>query len=348
MSTHQPIFDKKNIVVTGGAGFLGSHLCDVLVQRHKVICLDDFSSGREENIHHLLSHPDFEFVRHDISQPIDLENLKELKAFQVPFQGIQEIYHLASPSSPKDYTAHPVETLVTNAIGTKNALDMAKKFGARFLLISSGAIYGEPTEKTPFPENYWGYVDPVGVRSPYQEGKRFAEALTVAYRQRYNLDAKIVRLFNSYGPRMRIDDGRMIPEFIHAALRRQPIIIHGNADDTSTYCFVSDALEGITRMMQSHETGPMNIGHPEEYSVHQVAEKVAALAVGRPDIRLEPPLPYSSKQGVPSTRLARETLGWFPVVPLDEGLQRTIDYLRGVRQVGLETLGYDTLDSQKA
>ncbi len=319
---------------------MGSHLCDLLVKRHKVICIDNFSTGQEENIHHLLSHPDFEFVRHDLTDPLDLTMLKELKAFQVPFQGVQEIYHLASPSSPKDYTKLTIETLAANALGTKNVLDMAKQYGAKFLLLSSGSIYGEPSEKTPFPENYFGYVNSIGVRSPYQEGKRFAEALTVAYRTRFRLEAKIVRLFNTYGPRMRLDDGRMIPEFIAAAIRNQPVTIYGNRDDVSTYCYVSDALEGITRMMQSREPGPLNIGNPEEHTVGDVAQKVIGLTGAKSAIRFEPAMEYNSKQATPSIRQARESLGWFPVVPLDEGLKRTIEYMRGEREVGLNELGY--------
>lgn len=337
--TRQAPFSKKNIVVTGGAGFLGSHLCDALVVNHKVICIDDFSTGQEENIHHLLSNPNFEFVRHDLSEPIALEALKELRAFQVPFQGVQEIYHLASPSSPKDYTRLSVETLRANGLGTMHALDMAKQFGSKFVLLSSGAIYGEPVESTPFPENYWGYVDPIGVRSPYQEGKRFAEALTTAYRKRFQIDAKIVRLFNTYGPRMRIQDGRMIPEFIRSALQNEAITIHGHREDVSTFCYVSDALDGVMRLMQSRESGPLNIGNPDQFTVEQVAQKVIALTGTRPDIRYEPPLDYTSKQGIPSIRQAREILGWFPVVPLDEGLKRTVDYMRGTQQVSYSTLG---------
>ncbi|MEK7636854.1 MAG: GDP-mannose 4,6-dehydratase [Patescibacteria group bacterium] len=340
MATRSAAFEKKNIVITGGAGFLGSHLCDILVQRHKVICIDNFSTGDEQNIHHLLSNPNFEFVRHDMAEPIDLAALRELKAFQVPFQGVQEIYHLASPSSPKDYTRLTVETLLANALGTKNALDLTKQFSAKFLLVSSGSTYGEPVEKTPFPENYFGYVNPIGVRSPYQEGKRFAEALTVAYRTRFKLEAKIVRLFNTYGPRMRLNDGRMIPEFIGMAIKNLPIAIHGSKEDVATYCFVSDALEGLTRMMSSKEPGPINIGHPEEHTVGQIAEQVVALTGSRPDFRMEPPLPYDAKQATPSVRQARELLGWFPVVPLEEGLRRTIDYMRGLRQVGLASLGF--------
>jgi nucleoside-diphosphate-sugar epimerase len=339
MTVRQQFFEKKNIIVTGGAGFLGSHLCDVLVQKHKVICIDNFSSGREENIHHLLSNPNFEFIRHDISEPLQLEVLRELKAFQVPFQGIQEIYHLASPSSPKDYTNLTVETLLANALGTKHMLDVAKQYGAKFLLLSSGSVYGISTQRTPFPEQYWGYVDPVGVKSPYQEGKRYAEALTVAYRDRFNLEAKIVRLFNTFGPRMRLTDGRMIPEFIQAALQGLPITIHGDKTETSSFCYVTDALEGIVRMMQSKEVGPMNIGNAEEHRIEEVADMIIKLAKGRAEIRSELPLPYTMKQAIPSIRMAREALGWFPVVGLQEGLQRTIDYMRGGNQAYQYTEG---------
>jgi dTDP-glucose 4,6-dehydratase len=332
MTVRQQFFEKKNIIVTGGAGFLGSHLCDLLVQKHKVICIDNFSSGQEENIHHLLSNPNFEFIRHDVSEPLQLEVLRELKAFQVPFQGIQEIYHLASPSSPKDYTNLTVETLLVNGLGTKNMLDVAKQYGAKFLLLSSGSIYGISTQPTPFPEQYWGYVDPVGVKSPYQEGKRYAEALTVAYRARYQLDAKIVRLFNTYGPRMRLSDGRMIPEFIQAAINGMPITIHGDKNETSSFCYVSDALEGIVRMMQSKELGPMNIGNTEEHHIGDVADMIIKMAGGRPEVRNELPLPYTMKQAIPSIRMAREALGWFPVVGLEEGLKRTIDFMRGGSQ----------------
>jgi len=335
MTVRQQNFEKKNIIVTGGAGFVGSHLCDLLVQKHKVICIDNFATGLEENIHHLLSNPNFEFIRHDVTEPLQLDILRELKAFQVPFQGIQEIYHLASPSSPKDYTKLTIETLLTNAQGTKNMLDVAKQYGAKFMLVSSGAVYGISSQKTPFPEQYWGYVDPVGVKSPYQEGKRYAEALTVAYRDRFHLDAKIVRLFNTYGPRMRLSDGRMIPEFVQAAITSLPIIIHGDRQETSSFCYITDTLEGMVRMMQSKEMGPMNIGNTEEHTIESVAQLVIKLAGGRAEIRTEPPLPYTMKQAIPTIRQARESLGWFPVVGLDEGLRRTIEYLRGTQSLGM-------------
>lgn len=341
MTVRPQNFEKKNIIITGGAGFIGSHLCDVLVQKHKIICIDNFSTGQEENIHHLLSNPNFEFIRHDLTEPLDLNILRELKAFQVPFQGIQEVYHLASPASPKDYTKLTVETILANGLGTKHALDIAKTYGAKFLLLSSGAIYGTASEKTPFPENYFGYVDPVGRRSPYTEGKRYAEALTVAYRDRYKLEAKILRLFNTYGPRMRLSDGRVIPEFIAAATDGRPITIYGSRTDTSTFLFITDALEGIIRLMSSKELGPMNVGSPDEHTFEEVAKLVIQLANGRPEVREEPPLDYVLKQATPSIRLARETLGWFPVVKLSEGLKRTVDYLRGTRTFGMESIHFE-------
>ena len=334
-------FDKKNIVVTGGAGFIGSHLCDLLVQRHKVICIDNFSTGREENIHHLLSHPDFEFIRHDLTEPLDLTTLKELRAFQVPFQGVQEVYHLASPSAPKDYTRLSVETLLANAIGTQRALELTKQFNAKFLLVSSGSIYGEPTDPTPLPENYFGYVNPIGVRSPYQEGKRFAEALTVAYRERYKLEAKIVRLFNTYGPRMGPNDGRLISQLINLATGNQPLIIHGQKEDLTSYIYITDALEALTRMMASTELGPLNIGNPQTHTLYDVAQQIVILTGVRPDIRYEPATPVDSRQPIPVVRQARELLGWFPIVPLEEGLKRTIDYMLGLRRVGIESLSFN-------
>ncbi len=334
----KPIFDRKNILVTGGAGFVGSHLCDELIKHHKVICVDNFISGSEENINHLLKHPDFEFIRHDMSQLLDLEALPELKAFKVAFQGIQEIYNLASPTSPKDYNAYPMETLLANSFGTKYALDLAVKYGAKLTHVSTSAIYGEPLEQTPFPENYWGYVDPIGPRSPYNEGKRFAESLVTTYRKKHHLDVKIIRMFNTYGPRMRLTDGRMIPDFIRNALTNEPLVIYGTPDNRSTYCYITDTIEGLLRMMASNEYGPINIGNPQTHRIEDVARAVIQLVGSRSTIRYEAHLPYTARQGVPNIRLAKEKLGWFPVVSLDDGLRRTVDYMRGSRALTLEQL----------
>lgn len=337
MST-TPIFERKNILITGGAGFVGSHLCDELIKHHKIICVDTFITGSEENINHLLKHPDFEFIKHDISEPLDLESLPELKPFKVAFQGIQEIYNLACPTSPKDYNTYPIETLLANAFGTKFALDIAVKYGAKLLHVSTSAIYGEPLEATPFPENYWGYVDPIGPRSSYNEGKRFSESLVVNYRKKHHLDAKIVRMFNTYGPRMRLTDGRMIPDFIKNALANEQLLVYGAEDDRSTYCYISDMIEGLVRMMKASELGPINLGNPETHRITDVAKLVIKLTGSHSGIRYEPHLPYTAKQGVPNIRLAKEKLGWFPVVPLEDGLVRTIDYMRGSRALNLDTL----------
>jgi len=334
----KPIFERKNILVTGGAGFVGSHLCDELIKHHKVICVDTFITGGEENINHLLKHPDFEFIRHDMSEPLDLEALPELKPFKVAFQGIQEVYSLACPTSPKDYNTYPIETLLANAFGTKHALDIAVKYNAKFLHVSTSAIYGEPLESTPFPENYWGYIDPIGPRSAYNEGKRFAESLVMNYRKKHHVDAKITRMFNTFGPRMRLTDGRMIPDFIKNALANEPLVIYGQADDQSTYCYISDMIEGLIRMMKSGEAGPINLGNPETHRMSEVAEIVVRLTSSRSAVRYEPHLPYTARQGVPNIRLAKEKLGWFPVVPLEDGLVRTIDYMRGSKALNLDTL----------
>lgn len=335
---NKPIFDRKNILVTGGAGFIGSHLCDELIKKHKVICVDNFITGAEENINHLLRHPDFEFIKHDMSEPLDLETLPELKPFKVAFQGIQEVYHLACPTSPKDYNASPIETLLANSFGTRHALDIAVKYGAKFLHVSTSAIYGEPLESTPFPENYWGYVDPIGPRSAYNEGKRFAECLVMNYKKKFHLDTKIVRMFNTFGPRMRLTDGRMIPDFIKNALTNQPLTIYGTAEDQSTYCFVSDMIEGLVRMMGSVDAGPINLGNPEVHKVRSVADMIVQFTNSRSTIHYEGHLPYTARQGVPNIRRAKEKLGWFPVIPLNEGLQRTVEYMRGSRALTIESV----------
>lgn len=326
---HDIQFEKKNIIVTGGAGFLGSHLCDVVVKTDRVICIDNFSTGIEPNIHHLLKNLDFEFLKHDMTEPLDLLQYEELKKFDIQTQGVQEIYHLASPTSPKYYHANPVETLLANGIGTRNALELARKHQAKFVLFSSAAIYGEPREETPFPEQYWGYADPVGPRSAYVEGMRFAESLVTNYRKVYALDAKIMRVFNAYGPRMQLDDGRMIPDFVRSAMAGKPVTVYGSKDDKVSLAYVSDVLEAGMRLMASHEHGPVNVGNPEAIPIGEVAKKVITLLGSPSTIRYSPHLPYTMKQAIPSIHRAKEKLGWFPVVSYDEGLARAVEALRG-------------------
>lgn len=334
----KPIFERKNVLITGGAGFIGSHLCDELIKTSKVICIDNFSTGKEENINHLLKHPDFEFIRHDLSEPLPLADLPELRAFKVPFQGIQEIYHLACPTSPRAYRQEPIATVLANSHATRQVLDWAAAYQAKCLIFSSGAVYGEPRDATPFPEEYFGYVDPVGVRSAFEEGKRFAESLAKAYRETKKVDVKIARMFNVYGPRMKPEDGRMVPEMIMAALRGEPLTAYGSSTDTTTLCYITDLLEGIGRLMRSQEHGPVNLGSDTPMTLQDVAQQIVQLTGGTSEIRYAKRPPEFVRQGTPSIQRARERLGWFPVVALAEGLRVTVEYLRGAKALTIENV----------
>lgn len=339
MTTPRPIFEKKNVLVTGGAGFIGSHLCDELVKSSKVICVDNFITGREENINHLLANPDFKFLRHDMTQPLDLTTLAELRPFKVVFQGIQEIYHLACPTSPKEYNRYPIETLLANAYGTKNVLDLGLRYQAKVVFASTSAVYGEPTSDDPFPESYWGFVDPVGPRSCYNEGKRFAESLCANFAMKEKLEVKIARIFNTFGPRMKLTDGRAIPDFINQALKNKPLVVYGGEGDTSTFCYVSDIVDSLVKLMASNEQGPLNLGSPKLVRYADIAKQVLKACESTSKIVFESRLPYTAKQGVPDITLAKDRLGWFPVVPLEEGLRRTIEQMRASRIVGIEEVG---------
>lgn len=346
MATQAPT-EKKNILVTGGAGFIGSHLCDELVKHARVVCIDNFLTGSEENINHLLANPDFKFIRQDVTQPIDLDAYPELKLFRIPVQGIQEVYHLACPTSPRDYHQYQVETLLANAFGTKHTLDVAARYKAAYLLASSSAIYGEPVNDTPFVESYWGYVDPIGPRSSYAEGKRFAESLVVNFRERYHVDAKILRIFNTFGPRMKLTDGRVIPDFINDALANRPVEVFGTRADRSSFTYVSDVVEALLKVMTSSELGPLNIGSTEPTTLGEVADTIIRMA-GSTSATVERELPaYTAKQGMPDIALAKERLGWFPVVPMEEGLRRTIDHMKGSKVMRFEdVVGKQTERSQ--
>lgn len=329
-----PIFDKKNILVFGGAGFIGSHLCDELIKDHKVICVDNFITGKEKNIEHLLANPDFEFIKHDITKTLDLEKLPELKKFKVEYQGVQEIYYLASPTSPKFYNLYSIETLLANSLGVKNALDLAAKYNAKFLFTSSSAIYGEPNEeKTVFREDYYGYFNPVGPRSCYAEAKRFGEALTINYRNKFNLDCKIVRIFNTYGPRLQLDDGRLIPEMTRQALNNEDIIIYGDEGSFGSYCYISDLVKGILKMMGSTESGPINLGSEWENNLADLGQKIIALTNSQSKIVYQNLPPTLTRQGIADISIAKEKLGWFPVVLIDEGLRETVEYLKASKDL---------------
>lgn len=338
------IFDKKNILITGGAGFLGSHLCDRLVQENRVICLDNFSTSQEENINHLLVNPDFEFIRHDLTAPINLEELPELKDFKIAFQGIQEIYHLACPTSPRDYEKYPIETLLANAYATHNALEMAKKYQSKFILFSSSTIYGEilDLKNVYINEDYWGYIDPVGEKSCYDEGKRFAESLAYNYQKVHNLEVRIARIWNTYGPRMRLYDGRMIPDLISQAVDNEPLVLAGDIDKMNSFCYVTDLIEGIIRLAKSKVKEPVNIGNPEGSKLREVAQKIIDFSGSKSKlvIKKEGEGQYSIKQSLPDITRAKQKLGWFPVINLNDGLKKTIEYMQGLKAVGVESFKF--------
>ncbi len=304
------------ILITGGAGFLGSHLCDrFLTEGHEVIVLDNLITGRLDNIRHHFGDPAFQFIKHDVTNHIHVPD------------ALDAVLHFASPASPKDFTAIPIQILKVNSLGTHNALGLALAKGARFLLASTSEVYGDPLVH-PQPESYWGNVNPIGVRGVYDESKRFAEAITMAYHRAHGLDTRIVRIFNTYGPRMRLDDGRVIPNYISQALHGQPLTIYGDGSQTRSFCFVEDEVEGFHRLLASSAVEPVNIGNTNEVSMRELAEVVNRLT-GNPAGIVYRPLPADDpKLRRPDTTRAQTILGWQPTVDLEAGLQRTIDWFR--------------------
>ncbi|MCH7492247.1 NAD-dependent epimerase/dehydratase family protein [Patescibacteria group bacterium] len=334
MATAGDQYSKKNILVIGGAGFIGSHLCDELVKKNNVICLDDFSTGRVENINHLLANQNFEFIKHDISKPINLAESHELDKFKVRFQGIQEIYYLATPTSPKKFNTFKIQTLRANSLGVINGLDMARDHKAKFLFTSSAVIYGPRFANAPlYSEDYQGYVDVTSPRSSYDEGKRFAESATINYKEVYNLDAKIVRLFRIYGPRLTLFDAHMIPDFVLQALNNKPMVIYGDEHFTTSLCYISDAIEGLIKMMKSKESGPINLGHYEEEKMVGIAEKIKEMVDSKSPIEYKKSLVFMTPLGLPDITLAKDRLGWYPLVSLAEGLRKTIEYVKANQNV---------------
>ena len=308
----------QRILVTGGAGFLGSHLCDrLLASGHDVLCADNFYTSTRRNIVHLLEHPNFELIRHDVTFPLYVE--------------IDRIYNLACPASPIHYQRDPVQTTKTSVHGAINMLGLAKRTGARILQASTSEVYGDP-ELHPQPESYWGNVNPIGIRSCYDEGKRCAETLFFDYRRQHNLPIKVARIFNTYGPRMLPDDGRVVSNFINQALRGDSITIYGDGSQTRSFCYVDDLVEGLLRLMESDEeiTGPINLGNPTEFSIKELAEKVVNLIDNGSNIVYEPLPQDDPTQRQPDIAQAREVLGWEPKIPLDEGLPITIDFFKGL------------------
>ncbi|MBF0350795.1 MAG: SDR family oxidoreductase [SAR324 cluster bacterium] len=303
----------KRVLVTGGAGFIGSFLCDRLIDDgHEVICLDNFYTGQKRNIAHLLDNPQFELIRHDVVEPILLE--------------VDWIFNFACPASPVHYQYNPVKTIKTSIMGAINMLGLAKRVKARILQASTSEIYGDP-EIHPQTENYWGSVNPIGIRSCYDEGKRVAETLMMDYHRQNHVDTKIVRIFNTYGPRMHLEDGRVVSNFIVAALKGQPLVLHGDGEQTRSFSYVSDLVEVIMRMMNKDNfTGPVNIGNPGEFTMMELARKVINLTNSKSVIEQIDRRQDDPTRRKPDISLAKKELGWEPIVSLDEGLKHTIAY----------------------
>jgi dTDP-glucose 4,6-dehydratase len=307
---------KLRAVVTGGAGFLGSHLCDLLIEKGwEILCMDNLVTGSDANVSHLLSHPRFRFVRQDVTRYIEVPG------------PVDAVLHFASPASPPDYLKLPIQTLKVGALGTHNALGLALAKKAKFMQASTSECYGDP-EVSPQPESYWGRVNPIGPRGVYDEAKRFAEALTMAYHRSHGLDTRIVRIFNTYGPRMRLNDGRALPNFLYQALSGEPITVYGEGKQTRSFCYVSDLLDGIYRLLESEEHEPVNIGNPHEITILEFAERVRRLVGATAPIVFRPLPQDDPKQRCPDITKARRILHWEPKVNLEEGLKLTYEYFR--------------------
>jgi UDP-glucuronate decarboxylase len=309
------------VLVTGGAGFLGSHLCERLIdQGHEVICLDNFFTGRKSNIQHLAANPRFELVRHDIIDPFKFE--------------VDRIYNLACPASPPHYQYNPIKTMKTSVVGAINCLGLAKRVRARVFQASTSEVYGDPAVH-PQQESYWGNVNPIGLRSCYDEGKRCAETLFFDYHRENGVDIRVIRIFNTYGPRMLADDGRVVSNFIVQALQGKDLTVYGDGSQTRSFCYVDDLVEGFLRFMEQETcVGPMNLGNPGEFTMLQLAELVLKKVGGSSKITHKPLPSDDPKQRRPDITLAKETLGWEPKVPLEEGLEKTIAYFSGALKKG--------------
>jgi dTDP-glucose 4,6-dehydratase len=309
----------QRALVTGGAGFLGSHLCDALLaEGYGVIAVDNLLTGRQANLDHLRNEPRFEFRKLDINEPFDCG-------------AVDYVFHFASPASPVDYTVHGIDTLKVGSLGTFHALEVARKYGAKYLVSSTSECYGDPQEH-PQKETYWGYVNPIGPRSVYDEAKRFTEAVTMAYHRYHQVDTRIARIFNTYGPRMQLNDGRVVPNFMKQALRGEPLTVYGDGRQTRSFCYVSDEIEGFIRLSKSSEHLPVNIGNPTEFTILECAQRVLAVTGSKSTIKYEPLPQDDPKQRCPDITKARTLLGWEPKIDLEAGLRLSLNYFRKALQ----------------
>jgi dTDP-glucose 4,6-dehydratase len=303
-------------LITGGAGFVGSHLCErFLAEGHDVVCVDNFITGNPTNVEHLRENPRFTFVRHNISQPLEIDG------------AVDNILHFASPASPVDYLAHPIPTLKVGSLGTHNTLGLAKLKGAAYLLASTSEVYGDP-EVHPQREEYWGHVNPIGIRGVYDEAKRFAEAMTMAYHRSHGINTHIVRIFNTYGPRMRLDDGRVVPNLMGQALRGEPLTVYGDGSQTRSFCFVTDLVEGIYRLLSADFHEPVNLGNPDEVSILDFAKEILELSGSKSEIVYKPLPQDDPRVRKPDISRARKLFGWEPKIARRDGLRRTLEFFR--------------------
>ena len=309
-------FRGERFLITGGAGFLGSHLCEALLSRgSQVVAVDDFITGRKKNLSHLHKNPAFEFIDQDITRPLQIQG------------GLAGIFHMASPASPVDYAKYPIETLRAGSTGAENVLTLAKLKGCPVLIASTSEVYGDPLEN-PQKESYWGNVNPIGPRGCYDESKRYQEALAMAYHRVHGVSIRIVRIFNTYGPRMRADDGRVVPNFCLQAMRGEPLTVYGEGSQTRSFCYVQDLIDGILRLFSANHTDPVNLGNPEEHTILEFASKIISLTGSQSQIAHQPLPVDDPKVRCPDISKAKQLLGWRPSVSIDEGLKKTIDYFR--------------------
>jgi len=338
--TKHAIFERKNVLVVGGAGFIGSNLCDELIKTCKVICLDDFSTGSERNIDHLLAEPNFVFINHNMSLPIELENEQSLQKFKIQFQGIQEIYNLACPTSPKNFENNREAMLLANSQGIKNVLELTKKYEAKLMHFSSSVVYGTRRDsKEKIKEDDLGQVDILSPRACYDEGKRFAETFVKTYSDIYGLDCKIVRPFRTYGPRMSLNDNQMIPDFVRDALDGKDLVVYGDENFSSSFCYVSDLIDAVLKMMETDSKGPINIGSDIDVKISEIAEKIIKMVGASSKITYSNSHFFMTELPLPNIAKAVSELGWMPIVTLEKGLEKTIDELqasKGLKIVGLE------------
>jgi len=331
------IFDRPNVLVAGGAGFIGSHLCDRLIAESKVICLDNFSTGDERNIDHLLADPNFEFIKCDITEPLDLEKMPELQKFKIEFQGIQEVYNLACPTSPKDFDKNRIPTILASSYGVKNLLDLAVRYQAKFMQFSSSVVYGPRQNSNRVKESDLGKVDFLSERSSYDEGKRFSETLVDNYRRVYGADTKIIRLFRVYGPRMKLNEGNLIPDFINNALDGADLIIPGDKKFSTSLCYINDCLDASLKLMAADIHEPVNIGSDIDMNLTKICEIIIKTLGAKSKIKYADRHLFITELCLPDITKAREELGWMPIVILEKGLEKTINDLRAGK--GLKTVG---------